>query len=228
MRASPAPAGGTPRRLDRRRLAAAVAELARNDPDLAAVVHRHGPPPLWARRPGVASLVRIILEQQVSVVSARALFQRLDRELDGITVASILEHGEPGLKRLGVTRQKAAYCCEAASRIAAGELDLARIARLPVAAARDELMRVPGVGPWTAEVYLMMALRRPDVWPTGDVALITAMQRLRRLSRRPSVHEAAEHARRWIPWRAVAARILWHGYLSGSLGRRPRPSSPVK
>lgn len=181
------------------------------------MVARHGPPPLWARRPGIASLVLIILEQQVSLVSARAMYQRLERELGSITADAILYCGAAGLRRLGVTRQKAGYCQEVAERIKAGDLNLRRVARAPVAAARDELMRVRGIGPWTAEVYLLMVLRRPDIWPTGDVALHTALQHLRRLPARPGFDQAADHARRWAPWRAVAARVLWHGYLEGSL-----------
>lgn len=209
-----------PRRLDRRGLERGLTCLVHEDRDLEAVVERHGPPPLWGRRPGIAALVRIILEQQVSLVSARAVYLRLERELGGVTAEAITACGTAGLRRLGITRQKAAYCCEAAKRIAAGDLDLRRVARAPVPAAREELMSVKGIGPWTAEIYLLMVLRRPDIWPTGDIALLTAMQHLRGMRHRPTVEQAAEHARRWAPWRAVAARILWHGYLEGSLRRR--------
>jgi DNA-3-methyladenine glycosylase II len=181
------------------------------------VVDRHGPPPLWARQPGLATLVRIILEQQVSLASARAVFDRVEHALGAVTVETITESGVDGLRRLGVTRQKAAYCWEVAGRMRTGDLDLRRVARATVPAARAELMRVTGIGPWTADIYLLMVLRRPDIWPTGDVALLTALQHLRGLRRRPTVEQAAVHARRWSPWRAVAARILWHGYLAGSL-----------
>ncbi len=212
---------GIPRRLDRRGLRRGLACLTGEDPDLAAVVQRHGPPPLWARRPGIASLVQIILEQQVSLVSARAVYRRLERALGVVSPETLLECGVSGLRGLGVTRQKAAYCCEVAARITDGRLDLRRVARAPLASARDELLRVRGIGPWTAEVYLLMVLRRPDVWPTGDVALLTALQHLLRLPERPTTEQAAEHALRWRPWRAVAARVLWHGYLEGGL-RGPR------
>lgn len=208
-----------PRRLDRGSLHNGVRDLTGRDPDLAAVVERHGPPPLWVRRPGVASLIQIILEQQVSLVSARAAYRRLREELSEVTSETIAACGVEGLRRLGVTRQKARYCCELAERIAAGELDLHRIARAPVAEARAELMRVTGIGPWTADIYLLMVLCKPDIWPMGDVALLTALQHLRRLRHRPTPGQAAEHARGWAPWRAVAARILWHGYLAGSLSR---------
>ncbi len=165
----------------------------------------------------MATLVRIILEQQVSLASALAMYRRLKEELGAITRETITACGVAGLRRLGVTRQKATYCYELAERMAAGELNLRRVARAPVAAARAELMRVMGIGPWTADIYLLMVLRHPDIWPTGDMALLTALQHLRRLPRRPTVEQAAKQARRWAPWRAVAARVLWHGYLAGSL-----------
>lgn len=206
-----------PRRLDVRSLRWGVTSLTRDDRDLAAVVRRHGPPPLWARPPGVGTLVRIILEQQVSLASARAVYRRLEQAVGDVTSETICRCGVEGLRQLGVTRQKATYCHELARRIATGELNLRRVARAPVEVARTELMRVTGIGPWTADIYLLMVLRRPDIWPTGDIALLTALQYLRRLPRRPTVEQAAAQARRWAPWRAVAARILWHGYLAGSL-----------
>jgi DNA-3-methyladenine glycosylase II len=204
-------------RLDRRTLQRGVKRLARVDRDLAGVVRRHGPPPLWARRPGVATLVQIILEQQVSLASARSVYRRLERAVGEVTHETIATLGVAGLRRLGVTRQKAAYCVGMAKRVASGKLDLQRVARAPAEAARAELMRVKGIGPWSADIYLLMVLRRPDIWPTGDIALLTALQHLRRLRRRPTVEQAEEQARRWAPWRAVAARVLWHGYLEGSL-----------
>lgn len=162
-------------------------------------------------------MVQIILEQQVSLASARAMYRRLERELGEIKPETITACGVRGLRRLGVTRQKATYCHEVSKRIEVGDLNLRRVARAQVPAARAELMRVTGIGPWTADIYLLMVLRRPDIWPTGDIALLSALQHLRRLRRRPTVEQAAEQARRWSPWRAVAARVLWHGYLAGSL-----------
>jgi DNA-3-methyladenine glycosylase II len=208
-----------PHRLDVESLHRGVQYLCRVDPDLAMVVRRHGPPPLWARRPGIATLVQIILEQQVSLASAHATYRRLERAIGKVTPDVISRCGVAGLRQLGLTRQKAEYCLEVATRVATGELNLRRVARAPVEAARTELMGITGIGPWTADIYLLMVLRRPDIWPYGDLALLTALQHLRRLSRRPSPDQAAEQARRWAPWRAVAARVLWHGYLAGSLAR---------
>ena len=174
---------------------------------------------MWARRPGIATLIRIILEQQVSLASGRAIYGRLEEYLGEVTAEAITQCGLADLRQLGLTRQKAAYCLALGEQIMTGGLNLRRVARAPVMEARLELQRVKGIGPWTADIYLLMALRRPDIWPMGDIALLTALQRLRRLPQRPTIEEAAEHALRWTPWRAVAARILWCGYLAGSLRR---------
>jgi len=177
-------------------------------------VRRHGPPPLWARPRGFPTLLRIILEQQVSLASARAMFLRLAAAVPGVTPASVLALGVTGLQKIGFTRQKARYACALAGQVADGTLPLARLHRLPDEEVRARLMRVPGVGPWTASIYLLMALRRPDEWPPGDLALHKALARLEGLRSPPSSEAAAALAARWRPLRAVAARILWHGYLS--------------
>jgi DNA-3-methyladenine glycosylase II len=191
-----------------------VRELTAGDAGLAAIVARHGPPPMWGRPRGFATLVRIILEQQVSLASGAAMFARLERELGGVTPAAVNASGVQGLQAMGVTRQKAAYLAGLAERVADGALPLARLARLPDAEVSELLVHVPGIGPWTASIYLLMALRRPDVWPPGDLALHKAMTRLPGVGALPTSEQAAAWALRWRPWRAVAARILWHGYLS--------------
>lgn len=202
-----------PATLNERRLSAAVQILIRRDPSLRKVVRLYGRPPLWDRRPGFQTLVRIILEQQVSLASGKAIFDRVRGALGGMTPARIARRGTKGLRRLGVTRQKSAYLVELSELLLAGRLKLASVSRLPDVQAREALLAVKGIGPWTADVYLLMALRRPDVWPTGDLALHVAMHRFLRLRARPSTDKASDIARRWRPWRSVAARILWHGYL---------------
>jgi len=204
-----------PATLTEARLLAAVGELAARDARLARIVDDYGPPPLWARPPGFPTLVRIILEQQVSLASAAALFAKFERYCDGtVTAARVAESGEAGLLAIGFTRQKARYVVGLARQIECGTVALDRIARLPDDAARDALVLIPGVGPWTAGVYLLMALRRPDVWPPGDLGLHKSMAEVRSLRSVPQSEQAAAYARRWSPWRAVAARLLWHAYLS--------------
>jgi DNA-3-methyladenine glycosylase II len=205
--------------LTRTTLHAGVQELTARDRNLAGIVAEFGPPPLWARPRGFPTLVRIILEQQVSLASAAALFARLERHFDGsLTPQRVAALGEPALLSIGFTRQKARYVVGLASGIADGSVSLARIARLDDAAAGNALVQIPGIGPWTAGVYLLMALRRPDVWPPGDLGLHKSMAEVRRLRAVPTSDEAAAFALRWRPWRAVAARLLWHSYL----GRRAK------
>lgn len=192
-----------------------VRELARRDGDLAEIVERHGPPPMWRRRPGFSTLVHIILEQQVSLASARAAHNRLLEQASPLTPGRFLELGDQQLKAIGFSRQKTLYCRHLAEAILEGRLDLEALNRLEDDAVRRQLTQVKGVGPWTANIYLLMVLLRPDVWPVGDLALATAAQRAKGLPTRPNPQQLDELGAGWKPWRAVAARLLWHLYLSG-------------
>jgi len=192
----------------------AARELAARDRDLGRVLERLGPPPLWAREPGFPTLVLIILEQQVSLASARAAFGRLERLASPLTPRSLLALGDAELRAAGFSRQKTAYCRHLAALVESGEMDLDGLTRLGDAEARAELTKVKGVGPWTADIYLLMALRRPDVWPTGDLALAAAAREIKRLPALPTYPELDRLAEAWRPFRAVAARLLWHHYLN--------------
>jgi DNA-3-methyladenine glycosylase II len=201
--------------LDRVSLRSAVRILTRRDRGLARLVTRYGPPPLWARPPGFRTLLRIILEQQVTLASADALYRRLTVAVRPFDATGVLALGASGLRGLGVTRQKARYACALADQVKGGQLTLHRLGRCSDAEARERLMAVPGVGPWTAGIYLLMALRRPDVWPPGDLALQKALSRLHGSASTLTAGEVEEVTARWRPLRAVAARILWHSYLVG-------------
>ncbi len=213
-------------------LSRAVAHLTRRDRQLARIVRTHGTPPLWGRRPGFATLSQIILEQQVSLAAARTLYRRLSNQLrGGWTSAAILREGTTGLVSRGVTRQKAAYLVSLAERVERGDLVLRALSSASDEEVRRQLIACHGIGPWTADVYLLMALRRPDVWPPGDLALHKALSRLLGLERMLTNQEAIEYASQWAPYRAVAARILWCGYLgeraalrSATFSRRNRKS----
>ncbi len=191
----------------------AARQLAATDSDLGWILQNFGPPPLWARDAGFATLVHIILEQQVSLASARAAFERL-RQAVALSPASFLTLSDAELKAIGFSRQKTRYCRLLAQALLDGQLDLEAVPAMNDDAARTALKQVTGIGDWTADIYLLMALRRPDVWPQGDLALAVAMQRLKKLPARPSPDELAAMAESWKPWRAVAARMLWHYYLS--------------
>jgi DNA-3-methyladenine glycosylase II len=195
-------------------LASAVAELAGADPDLAAIVDRWGPPPLWDRAPGFPTLVHIILEQQVSLASAQAAFDRLQVAVNPLTPKRFLELGDDELLAIGFSRQKARYGRALATAIVDGSLDLDSLVGLDDDAVHAELMAVPGIGPWTATIYLLMVLGRPDVWPVGDIALAQAVAEAKCLAARPNSIEMASIGEAWRPWRSVAARLFWHDYLS--------------
>lgn len=199
--------------LDRRRLLLGVERLAERDADLAEVVTRHGPPPMWARRPGFSTLVRIILEQQVSLQSADAAFTRLRAAAGRLTPRRFLELSDGELRRLGFSRQKTGYCRDLAERITSRSLELGRLQTLDPDGVAEQLTAVKGIGPWTVAIYRLMVLRHPDVWPRGDVALAASAQQIKRMPQRPSDDELHELSRYWRPWRSVAARLLWHDYL---------------
>jgi DNA-3-methyladenine glycosylase II len=195
-------------------LARAAKTLARRDRDLAAILARLGPPPLWARRPGFPTLVKIILEQQVSLASAASMFARMKRNIVPFRPARMIELGEVHLKSLGLTRQKTAYCLHLAQSLADKRLRLSQLSRMSDAKAKVALMEIKGLGAWSADVYLLMALRRPDVWPVNDLALAVAVTKLKQLTRRPNPTQLTEMAEAWRPYRSVAARMLWQYYLA--------------
>ena len=200
--------------LDETTFEAAVAELCAADPDLAAIVERHGLPEFWAREPGLPTLVLLILEQQVSLASARAAYGRMVGRLGDLTTAGILASSDEELRADGFSRQKARYVRALAAALEDGSLDLDAVAALEDDDARFALVALPGIGPWTAEVYLLSALRRPDTWPIGDIALQEGARRARGLEVRPTPDELSAIGEAWRPHRASAARLLWHLYLS--------------
>lgn len=204
------------------RLALAVGELTERDPDLAEIVARFGLPPLWDRAPGFPTLLHIVLEQQVSLASARAAFDRLGRAAGPLTPARFLALSAEQLLAIGFSRQKARYGRALAAAIETGELDLTALERLGDDDVRRALQAVPGIGPWSSTIYLLMVLGRPDVWPVGDMALATAVDEVKGLGHRPDPAEMTTLGESWRPWRSVAARLFWHDYL----GRRGRSGQP--
>jgi len=192
----------------------AARKLAAADPDLGRVVERLGPPPMWDREPGFPTLVFIILEQQVSLASARSAFAKLNARLPSLSPRSFLTLDDRTLKEVGFSGQKGRYCRELARAVSDGGLYLEELASLPDDAVCAALEKVVGVGPWTSSIYLLMVLRRPDIWPPGDLALAAAAQELKGLDHRPPSRELEAIAEQWRPWRSVAARIIWHHYLN--------------
>ena len=195
-------------------LASAVTALCKIDDDLHEVVARFGMPPLWAREPGFATLLKIILEQQVSLASAQATYDKLSNAIGEITPQAFLKFDDAELKSFGFSRQKTRYGRILSEAILSGAFNFDALKMLDDESVHQELIKLTGIGPWTANIYLLMALRRPDIWPPGDIALAKAMQQVKKLDARPNNDEQLSIAEAWKPWRSVAARILWHHYLS--------------
>lgn len=204
-------------------LSTAAQRLAGLDPDLGAVLARLGEPPMWGRQPGFPTLIQIILEQQVSLAAARTLFRRLIGHLGGMTPEAVHAVREEGLRDFGLTRQKARYCHGLATRILDGRLDLSSVGAAPDEQGREMLLAIPGLGPWSVDIYYLMALRRPDVWPQGDLALASALRDVKRLDALPTSDEQQRLVCDWAPWRSVAARILWAHYLAARGQYQPTP-----
>lgn len=203
-----------PERLTKANLASAAQHLASRDKDLAFILKAYGPPPLWSRRPVFSTLIRIILEQQVSLASAASMYMRLNQHIQPFEPERVIELGATHLKSLGLTRQKTAYCIHLAESINNNSLNLRSLSKMNDEDAKASLMQVKGIGSWSADIYLLMVLHRPDIWPASDLALATAVTKLKRLKQRPTTDQLYGTADQWRPFRSVAARMLWQFYLA--------------
>ena len=200
------------RRFGRDLMAEALAELGRRDPDIARAHREAGTPALRRREPGFATLLKIILAQQLSAASAEAIRRRLADLAGALTPERFLALDEDALRAIGFSRQKVLYGRELAAAIVERRLDLARTHRMADEEAIAALTEIKGIGRWSAEVYLLFALKRPDIWPVDDLAVVVAVQRLKRLKERPGRARMLEIAEPWRPWRSIAARLMWHYY----------------
>lgn len=201
-------------KLDDKKLVLACRRLAKTDLDLKFIFEKYGTPPLWKREPGFATLIHIILEQQVSLASALSAFNKLQEKLGEITPENVLSLSDEQLKSCYFSRQKIVYARELSKAVSGGNLKLKNPENFSDAEVKNELKKIKGIGDWTSDIYLLMALLRPDVMPKGDLALHVAWKHLKNLEHAPSSDEFQQIAERWKPFRAVAARLLWHFYLS--------------
>lgn len=201
-------------RLNQQAYARSIAWLCRRDEDFKKVVDRHGLPPMWQRKPGFVTLIHTILEQQVSLASAKAVLKKLRKICTPLNPETLLGLTGAQLASVGFSRQKMRYCRALAEAISSGELYLGKLHKLDDDAFRAEITAYPGIGPWTANVYLLMALGRPDIWPSGDLALQSAAQSLKSLKARPTPQKLDRIGDKWRPYRSAAARILWLHYLN--------------
>ncbi|MEJ8307423.1 DNA-3-methyladenine glycosylase 2 family protein [Agrobacterium larrymoorei] len=191
-----------------------VAALRIIDPRLEAVIERAGGIPLRLNEAGFAGLAHIIVSQMVSRASADAIWRRMVAGTETMTAEHFLAVDEETLSNFGLSNAKRTTLSSLATAVASGELDLVDLSHLEPACAMQRLTALKGIGPWTAEVYLMFCGGHADIFPAGDVALQAAVMHAFKLEARPSRPELAETARLWSPWRSVAARILWAYYAS--------------
>ncbi len=198
---------------DTRAFKDAIAALVVRDADLEKLVARDGEPPMWRRKPGFATLVHIILEQQVSLASAQAAFDRLNAAVTTLSPAAFLQLGDEELKEVGFSRQKTRYVRGLSESLLRGTLCLDDLSLLDDDAVRANLTQLKGIGRWTADIYLLMALGRLDVWPGGDLALVKSIRQVKQLPATATADDLALIASTWQPWRSVAACILWNHYL---------------
>ena len=194
--------------------AAGIEELSKRDRDLARIITNYGYPDPWQRKPGFATLIQIILEQQVSYASAKAAFKRLKGAVDDLNPESFLTLNDEQLKKIGFSRQKTRYGRILAQAILDRSLDLKGLEKLPDAEIRKQLTAIKGIGDWTVDIYLMMALQRQDVFPRKDLAVAIAVKEIKNLPIRPPAAQLETIAEAWKPYRAIATKILWHYYLN--------------
>jgi DNA-3-methyladenine glycosylase II len=194
-------------------LAAAASALLALDPEtIGRLVEIGGPPPLRRREPGFSGLAAIIVSQQVSVASANAIFGRLEAALQPLAAEAVLAAGEATLRACGLSGPKIRALTAVAEAVASQSLDLAALATLPAADAHRALVAVKGIGPWTADIFLLFCVGHPDAFPAGDLALQEAARLVLELRRRPDAPKLEKIAERWRPFRGVAARMLWAYY----------------
>ena len=211
-------------RFDETSFAEALQLLVKEDPALSSLLTSYGPPSFRVRSAGFETLVLLIVEQQLSLPSARAIYGRLEELCGQIDTRAILEAGEIGLTGIGVSGQKARYLLGLAEEVSSGNFDVQALAKATDAEARSQLMSLKGVGPWTADVYLLSALRRTDIFPLGDRALQLGTQKALGLIQTPSEDSLELLSQAWRPIRSAAARLIWHGY--SQMRDRGEPSPP--
>ncbi len=193
-------------------LKSALRKLGKADPCIARLLKLSGLPPLRRREAGFAGLIQIIMAQQVSTASAAAIWGRLFAAFDPFEADALRRARPARLARIGLSAPKIRTVKAIAAAITKGELDLAALGELPADDAHAMLTAVHGIGPWTADIYLLTCLGHADAWPAGDLALQEAARLAFDLPERPTTKQMIGLAEAWRPWRAVAARQLWTYY----------------
>ncbi len=187
--------------------------LAESDDDLKVIIDTHGYPPLFVRSPTFETLLHIILEQQVSLASAKAALNKLKEKIGTVLPEKLLLLTDIELRACYFSRQKIVYSRDLANAIIDGQLNLNELIQLPDETVRSELKKIKGIGDWTTDVYMMMALQRINLFPVGDIALVNSMKTIKALPKQTDKNALLLMAEKWSPYRTVAAFLLWHAYI---------------
>jgi DNA-3-methyladenine glycosylase II len=203
--------------------------LSGKDEDLARIIMRYGYPPMWTRPNSFETLVHFILEQQVSLASARAALEKLRERVRLITPKRLLQLNDEELRECYFSRQKIIYVKSLAKALVDKQIDLKEMETLPDALVREKLIALKGIGNWTIDVYLMFVLQHTDIFPVGDLAVRNAITTVKDLPKDFSREKILDIAEIWKPYRTIAAMILWHYYLStrSSKSEKNNISGPV-
>jgi DNA-3-methyladenine glycosylase II len=187
--------------------------LAKKDKHLRTVIQQYGYPPMWTRSANFQTLIHIILEQQVSLASARAALNKLRQRIGIVTARKLLTLSDEELRACYFSRQKTVYARCLANAIVSGEINLKRLPSQQDAEVRQQLKTIKGIGDWTVDVYLIFALQRVDVFPLGDLAMVSALKELKQLPKQVTHDKLLLLADKWRPYRSVATMLLWHYYI---------------
>ena len=196
-------------------------QLAARDADLKSIIGAYGYPPFWSRTNTFESLVHIILEQQVSLAAANAALNKLKEEVPELSPERVLLLTDEEMRACYVSRQKAAFIRNLAEALARGDIKLEEFTERPDDEIRKQLISLKGIGNWTVDVYLISALHRADIFPIGDLAAVNALKRIKNLPPETSRERLLPIIELWAPYRTIAAKLLWHYYLS-----TPKPLAP--
>jgi len=188
-------------------------ELAERDLIFKTILQQHSYPPMWTREASFATLIHIVLEQQVSLASARAAFNKLKEKTGNITPARLLQLTDEELRACYFSRQKTVYARHLAEAFVSKKIQLNKLTASHDDHVRGVLKQVKGIGDWTADVYLLFALQRTDVFPIGDLAMVNALKEVKKLPAQTSREHILTLAEAWRPYRSIAAMLLWHHYI---------------
>ena len=188
-------------------------QLAKKDSHLKAILKQYGFPPMWRRPASFATLIHIILEQQVSLASARSAFNKLKEKTGTISPKNVLKLSDEEMRACYFSRQKTIYARCLATAILSKQLDLKKLSNATNEDIRNALKQIKGIGDWTVDVYLLFALQRSDVFPTGDLAMMNALKEIKQLPKHTSKEQILEMAEIWRPYRSLATMLLWHHYI---------------